>query len=116
MSSALTLYSLTVKPRPECSLRLGRHEQCSFSILQAVVNFMANVSYARVPCCAVANQLQNGVATVFVTWPRRSDGKKVVMLGNLLVALLELCRSLSWPIKIFDMSGIRPTVRWPVGS
>lgn len=115
MSSVLTLYSLIVEPRPECSLRHGRRNQCSFSVLQAVVNFMANVSNAQVPCCAVANQPQNGVAMVFVTWHRHRDGKTVVMLGNLLVALLELCRRLSWPIEIFDMSEIRPTVRWPVG-
>ena len=53
---------------------------------------------------------------VFTTSHRHSENKKEVTLGNRLVALLQLCKSLHQPTKILDPSEIHPPVWWPFGS
>lgn len=44
------------------------------------------------------------------------EKKKEIMLGNQLIALHQLCKSLSQLTKISEMSEIHPTIQWPFGS
>lgn len=82
----------------------------------AVFNWTVNISYAKSSWCAVTSFLRCLPWHFSNTLSPGAGPVGGASLGNLLMAQLQVCKSLSRPIKISDMSEIYPTIQWAIRS
>ncbi len=86
-----------------------------------VVNLIASINYALItvapfffPCCVVV--CYHGIQTLCLPLCTGTVRKKALTLAHWVASLLQLCESLRGPTKISDMSEIRLTFQWLLGS